>query len=205
METIGKYLMGLMYPQLPYAVHHDAIHLLQGYAQYVCPVDCWKYLLREHIEIMLERGPNWSANGKKAVCQLRQETQDKVKHKYEMISKWGDIKNEIPKKLKMSPVATIPHKSKPFRCILDPSFTLLHKGVKLSSVNKKTRKMARPKAMAQLGKVLKRIIYLMSLHRHHGLSFKFTKLYVKVGFWRMAVANEDAWSFCYVLPSLKYC
>ena len=55
-------------------------------------------------------------------------------------------------------MAMIPHKSKPFRYILDLSFKLFHKGVKFYSVNEKTRKMARPEAMAQLGQVVKRII-----------------------------------------------
>ena len=67
----------------------------------------------------------------------------KVNHKYAIIVKWGDIKNEIPKKLKISPVAIIPHKSNPFRCILDISLTLFYKGVKLSSMNEKTRKIGR--------------------------------------------------------------
>ena len=128
-----------------------------------------------------------------------------MKHKYAMIIKGGDTKNDIPKKLKISPVEMIPHKSNPFRCIMGLSFALLHKDVKLSSVNKKTRKMARPEAMAQLGQVVKIIIYLMALHRHHGLSFKFSKLDIKDGFWGMAVSNKDAWKFCYVLPSLKDC
>ena len=57
--------------------------------------------------------------------------------------------------------------------------------------------------MEQLGLVIKRIIYMMALHRHHGLPFKFTKLDFKDGFWRMAVTNEDAWNFCYVLLSLQ--
>ena len=96
------------------------------------------------------------------------------------------------------------HKSKIFICILDLSFTLIHKGIKLSSVNKKTRKMALLEDMAQLVQVVKIIIYLMELHIHHDLTFKFPKLDVKDGFWRMAVANSDAWNFCYVLPSLKY-
>ena len=63
--------------------------------------------------------------------------------------------------------------------------------------------MACPEAMSQLGQVVKRIIYLVALHRNHGLPFKFTKLDVKDGFWIMAVANEYACNFCYVLPSLK--
>ena len=42
-ETIGKSRLGLMCPQLPYAVDRDAIPLLQGYADDGCPVDCGYY------------------------------------------------------------------------------------------------------------------------------------------------------------------
>ena len=202
-DTIGKSHLGLMCPQLPYAVGHDAIPLLQGYSNDGCPVDCGEDWLAEHIELMLERGPHRSAMGKQAVRQLRKETEDKVKHSYARVVKWGDIKKNIPPRLKISPVAMIPHKSKLFRCILDLSFILFHNGVKYSSVNERTRKMARPEAMAQLGKVVRRIIQLMAEQQHHGHPFKFTKLDVKDGFWRMAVANDDAWNFCYVLPSLQ--
>ena len=62
--------------------------------------------------------------------------------------------------------------------------------------------MARPEAMVQLGKVVRRIIHLMAEHRHHGHPFKFAKLDVKDGFWRMEVSDDNAWNFCYVLPSL---
>ena len=85
----------------------------------------------------------------------------------------------------------IPQKSKPFGCILDLSFTLFHKGIKYSSVNERTRKMARPESMVQLGKGVRRIIHLMAEHWHHGHPFKFAKLDVKDGFWRMAVADDD--------------
>ena len=123
--------------------------------------------------------------------QLRQETEDKIKHNYARVVKWGDIKNDLPPKLKISPVAMIPQKLKPFGCILDLLFTLFRKGIKYSSVNERTRKMARPEAMVQLGKVVRRIIHLMAKHRHHGHPFKFAKLDVKDGFWRMAVADDD--------------
>ena len=63
--------------------------------------------------------------------------------------------------------------------------------------------MARPEAMVQLGKVVRRIIHMMAEHRHHGHPFKFAKLDVKDGFWRMAAADDDAWNFCYVLTSLQ--
>jgi hypothetical protein len=32
--------------------------------------------------------------------------------------------------------------------------------------------------------------------------FMFTKLDIKDSFWCMKVSDEDAWNFCYVLPSL---
>ena len=94
---------------------------------------------------MLERGTHRSDNVKKAVHQILQETEDKVKHKYTRVLKWGDIKNDIPPKLKISPVAMISHKSKLFRCILDFSFTLFHKGVIYSSVNEKREKRPAPR------------------------------------------------------------
>ena len=72
-----------------------------------------------------------------------------------------------------------------------------------SSVNDKMRNMTRPEAMAQLGLVIKCIIYTMELHTHHGLTFKFTKLDVKDGFCPMAVTNKDACNFCYVIPSFQ--
>ena len=65
-ETIGKSVLGLMCPQIPYVTDHGAIPLLQGYAQDGCPVDCGKNWTREHMDLMLERVPHQSANRKKA-------------------------------------------------------------------------------------------------------------------------------------------
>ena len=152
---------------------------------------------------MLQRGPHRSALAKKAVRQLRQETADKITHKYVLMVKWGDIKTNITTTFKISPVSMIPHKSKPYRCILGLSFALFNKGVKFASVNYKTTKISLPEAMAQLGFVLKHIIHKIAQYLHHGLHIKFTKLDVKDGFWRMAVSDEDAWNFYYVLPSLQ--
>ena len=173
-ETIGKSLLGLMCPNPPYAKDDDSIPLLKWYARDGYPVDCGDDWTQEYIELMLQYGPHRSALEKKAVRQLCQETADKITHKYARMVKWGDIKTNIPTKLKISPVAMIPHKSKPYMCILDISVTLFNKGVKCASVNEKTTKMARPEAMAQLGFVLKRIIHTMAQYRHHGLHIKFT-------------------------------
>ena len=144
--------------------------------------------MQEHIELMLQRGPNRSDLAKKAGRQLFQDPADKIAHKYACVLKWGDIKDKIPQKLKISPVAMIPHKSKPYRCILDLSFTLFNKGVNIESVNDKTKNLARPENMDKLGLVIKRMIHAMAKYCHHGLPIKFSKIDAKDGFWRMAVS-----------------
>ena len=60
-ETIGKSHLGLMCPQVPFAVDHDAIPLLQGYEENGCPFDCGEAWSADHIELMLERVPRCSA------------------------------------------------------------------------------------------------------------------------------------------------
>ena len=150
--SIGK--LGLMWPQPPYGVGHDAIPLLNLYAKNGCPVDCGPDWSREKIELLLKQGPHRSALAKKATIQLCAETHKKIKHGYTRVVRWGDIKNKIPPKLKISPIAMIPHKSKPFRAILDLSFNLYANGVKFTSVNETTNKLAPPQTMVQLGKTL---------------------------------------------------
>lgn len=59
-------------------------------------------------------------------------------------------KNKLPKKLKMSPVAIVPHKSFKFRTILD-----LFSG---SSSYTATAQLAPAEAMAQLGNCIKRLV-----------------------------------------------
>ena len=93
----------------------------------------------------------------------------------------------------------IPHKYKPYICILDLSFTLFNKGVKPTLVNDKTRNMAQPEAMDQLGLVLKRMIHTVAKDCHHGLPIKISKLDVKDGFWSMALSDEYACNF------VRYC
>ena len=200
-QTIGK-LLGLMRPNSSYQGTHAAIPLLNGFAEDGCPVDCGVDWSREQIEHLLRRGPHTSAKSKKAATQLRAETIEKCNNGYARVVKWKDIKNNIPKKLKISPVAMIPHKSKPFRCILDLSFKLCHKGKTYASVNELTSARSPPQAMVQLGTSIHRLINSMARHYSPGAPFRFAKLDIKDGFWRLAVNDIDAWNFCYVLPAL---
>ena len=99
---------------------------------------------------------------KKAVIQLRAKTMDKVKQGYARVVQWKDIMYDHPQKLKISPIAAIPHKSKPYRAILDLSFHMTCNGVQFKSVNAATTKQAPPEAMVQLGQTLPRLVHLMA-------------------------------------------
>jgi hypothetical protein len=199
-ENIGKY--DLMFPRT-YSQFHQATPLLYDYATNGCPVDCGENWSKEKIIKLLKKGPHRSSLQKNAIRQLRKETHEKCAQGYARIVRWGDIQNNIPKKLKISPVAMIPHKSKQYRCILDLSFTLFEEGIAYSSVNATTKQKAKPQAMAQLGHCLTRIITTLADNFDPSKPFMFTKLDIKDGFWRMRVSDSDAWHFCYVLPTLK--
>ena len=187
------------------ALDHKAATLLASYAEHGCPVDCGEDWTKEHIELMLRRGPHKSARSKNAISALQEETYEKVKNGYAKIVRYGDIKQHRPKKLKISPVAMIPHKSRLFRTILDLSFRLKYKGKLLPSVNSESVKQAPAESMAQLGNCLQRIITLMADNYDPYRPFLFAKLDIKDGFWRIAVNDDDAWNFSYVLPSQDKC
>ena len=198
-ETAGKKI-GLMWPRT-FSTSHPAAPLLDEYANKGCPVECGPDWTSEHIQAAMKRGNHTSANSKRATTALRTATATKVKNSYARVVKWKMIKDNIPAKLKISPGAMIPHKSRDFRFILDLSFRLLMLGKRMPSVNSATTEMAPKEAMVQLGLALKRLIAVLAAHRTRGKPFKFSKLDIKDGFWRMAVSDEDAWNFCYVLPS----
>ena len=95
-NAIGKSILGLMQPQLPYIANHDVIPLLNEYAEKWCPVECGPDWDPAHIHLMLEGGPHRSANSNQAKMQLQAETLDKFKHNYARTVTWGEIKNDIP-------------------------------------------------------------------------------------------------------------
>ena len=199
-EKIGKYY-GLMRPR-GIALRHEAGTLLNGYARSGCPVDCGDDWNEERITDAIKRGPHQSAYLDGAVKFLQEETEEKVKNGFARVVKWKDIKASIPPKLKISPVAMVPHKSKKFRVIMDLSFQFKKRdGSKWASVNSATTKLAPQQSMAQLGHALKRIVATLAANFDPDQPFKFAKLDIKDGFWRMAVNDADAWNFVYVLPS----
>ena len=54
-------------------------------------------------------------------------------------------------------------------------------------------------SMVQLGNCVTQLIAMLADNYDPKKTFKFTKLDIKDGFWRMRVSSEDVWNFCYVL------
>lgn len=202
-EDIGKTNIALMRPSGP-ALEHPASEMLLNYADNGCPVDCGENWTREHTEAALLQGPHKSATSDEAIQVLRDETTAKVEAGFARVFKYGDIRDLLPPSLKISPIAGVPHKSRKFLWILDLSFQLLWNGKKLPSVNSATTVQSKHQSMTQLGQVLKRILAIMADMRKKDEAsiFRFAKLDIKDGFWRLGELDEDAWNFCYVLPSL---
>ena len=198
-EAIGKF-HSLVLPRAQ-ALQHTAAPLIQSYVTEGCPTDCGPDWSKDHILAAIRKGPHASALAPAALAALHEETIDKVKNGYAKIIRFGDIINDTPPKLKISPVAMIPHKSRAFRTILDLSFRLKHNGKLMESVNSATVQRAPAKAMVQLGHCMKRLVALLADNHDPQKPFKFAKLDIKDGFWRMAVNNQDAWNFCYALPT----
>ena len=106
------------------ALHHPAAPILQTYASTGCLMDCGPDWSKEQIEETLHYGAHPSAKKAEARSYLITETTAKVQEGFAKIIWYGGIKHNLPPKLKLSPVAMVPHQSRTFRVILDLSFQL---------------------------------------------------------------------------------
>ena len=193
-------IRGLVCPRWR-AEEHPAAHLLREYAETGCPVDVGEDWTLEQLEAAVEKGPHVSALEDDAIDQIQVEAREKETQGFAKIYKWEELKQRLPAKLKLSPLAMIPHKSRKYRAILDLSFSLLVSGYKLPSVNEASVEGAPMEAMAQIGTVLPRLIDAIALAPAEGGDIMFSKLDIKDGFWRMVCALGEEWNFAYVLPN----
>eukprot|EP00957_Ditylum_brightwellii_P123500 9415863-Ditylum_brightwellii.AAC.1 len=80
-----------------------AAGLLQQYSLFGCPVNCGEVWTPDHIHQTLHHGPHSSAHNPDDLNALQEETEEKVRQEYAWIMQWGDMKNKIPKNLRISP------------------------------------------------------------------------------------------------------
>ena len=79
---------------------------------------------KEEIHAAVMRGPHESALSEEAIAHFTAETREKVASNQASLVNYKIFKGDFPTKMKVSPNATTPHKSKAFRPILDLSFSL---------------------------------------------------------------------------------
>ena len=184
------------------ALLHPAAAELLKYAIKGCPTETGQPWTRELMQTAIDKGPHISALVPAAIEQLRAEVAAKVVAKQARVVRWDDIRNNPPRQLKISPIAMIEHKSKPYRAILDLSFPVtLADNTTHPSVNDATQKMAPQKAIDQLGHSLQRIIHAFATVDPHAKIFM-AKWDIKDGFWRLDCEEGEEWNFCYVLPNV---
>ena len=181
------------------ALNHPAAPLLMEYATNGCPVQTNRQWTLEELEAAVERGPHSSALIPEAMKQHAEELQIKVEKGQARVVLWEELKKNLPPELKISPFTMIPHKSKPFRGILDLSFILKLQEYDLLSVNDDTTRTAPPEALDQLGHELARIIVAVA-EADESEPILFAKWDIKDGFWRLVCREGAEYNFAYVMP-----
>jgi hypothetical protein len=175
--------------------------MLLDFAHDGCPAETGTDWHLDLLDEAVRRGAHPSAKEGIAAEALHKETMDKVAQGFARLVPWKELRKNLPAKLKVSPIAAIPHKSRLFRMILDLSFGFRHLDVVHPSVNDTTTDAEAPlKAMSELGRVLPRIIHALATTPVDDTPFLFAKLDIKDGFWRMVVPENDEYNFAYVLP-----
>ena len=155
----------------------------------------------EQMQAAIDRGPHVSALEPAGIAQLDEEIREKVTNGQAKIVHWNDIRFNPPPQLKVSPVAMVPHSSRPFRAILDLWFPVrLSPDISVPSVNSTTVKTAPKGAIDQIGHVLPRIIHAFATAEEDAKIFM-AKWDIKDGFWRLDCEAGDEWNFAYVQPS----
>ena len=94
---------------------HVAADLIMSYEKYGCPAECGPEWTKENIKAAIIKGLHPLAHVPAVLQALLKETDEKVHKGYAKVMRYGYIMHALPSKLKFSPVAMIPHKSRSFR------------------------------------------------------------------------------------------
>lgn len=186
-----------MAPSGPALQHPATDRYLQEYATTGCPVDCGEDWTLEQVDAAVAHGAHPSASEPEAAEALHLETLEQVEGGFARLIPWKVLRGQLQRKLKISPIAAIPHKSRSYRKIVDLSFALDD----LPAVNDSTNTSTAPlHAMNELGWVLPRLIHAMATVPETNGPLLMAKFDLKDGYWRMVVPEEDELNFAYVLP-----
>jgi hypothetical protein len=96
------------------APHHPTAARLKEYATYGCLAKTGKPWMKAEIWEAVERGPHASALSAEALEHFKHKAAKKVAMGQSKIMEWDTIKDDPSPQMKVSPIAAIPHKSKPY-------------------------------------------------------------------------------------------
>ena len=181
------------------SLHHPMADLLLEHAKNGCKVNCGANWSREQIEAAIDKGPHIKKQDAEAASYAWEEAVKKQEDGYCDIHKWSDIKDHHPPQLKISPIAAMPHKSRPFRIIQDLSFGITLNNKRLPSVNETTTTSSPEDAFKYIGSALPRLIFALAQASEAKPAY-FAKGDVEDGYWRIFMEADGRWNFSYVLP-----
>jgi hypothetical protein len=134
------------------------------------PVDCGTNWTRDMIDAAIQQGPHRSAMTPESIALIQEDVAYQVQAGYAQVVDWEVLKENLPPKLKVSPLAVVPQANRRGRMILDLAFPVLRQGkgkgkkrkrvqeVLQESVNDSTVRMAPEAPVKELGNVLKRLL-----------------------------------------------
>lgn len=102
-EQVGKSLMRPM----ALAELHPFAPKLHEWERGV-PVDCGQPWTKEAINLALEKGPHRSALDEEAIRLVHEDVAYQVEAGFSQLVYWDDIKDNLPRNFKLSPLAVIP-------------------------------------------------------------------------------------------------
>ena len=73
----------------------------------------------------------------------------------------------------------------------------------MQSVNLATVEQAPSESIIHLGQCVQLIVATLVDNYEENTPFKFAKLDIKYGFWRLEISDIDAWNLCCVIPQAK--
>jgi hypothetical protein len=86
------------------------------------PVDCGEDWTSEMIEAAIQQGPHKSALTPESITLIEEDVAYQVRAGYAQVVNWETLKENLPPKLKVSPLAVVPQANRRGRMILDLSF-----------------------------------------------------------------------------------
>jgi hypothetical protein len=178
---------------------------------YGVQVNCGNDWTREAIDLAIQHGPHPTACLPEALEVFAEDIAYQVEAGFTELVFWDDIKDDLPANFKCSPVALVPQVNRRGRIILNLSFPVRRPPepgsgkrrrmgpVLQESVNDTSERLAPSHPVKELGKVLPRLFEFMA-STPEAEEIRFSKIDLSDGFWRMVVAPEHKWNFCYVMP-----